>query len=141
MIPEELAKEALKKAPKTFDLYDRDGKYIATLGEGANIFAPGSAAIYMIDHRSKDVRPPLLEDLKNAVIITDYLKNVDAQSTMLVPDDLPPQVRDFSRLYVVIKYSKKPVVTGAFTVENIKFMFDMMKVIRDDFNKRPRALI
>jgi len=140
LIPEELAKEALKKAPKTFDLYDRDGKYIATLGEGANIFAPGSAAIYIIDHRSKDVRPPLLEDLKNAVIITDYLKNVDAQSTMLVPDDLPPQVRDFSRLYVVIKYSKKPVVTGAFKVENIKFMFNMMKVIRDDFNKRPWAI-
>lgn len=137
---ESLVKESLKKAPKEFALYDRDGKYVATLGQEARIFNPGSAAIYILDYGAKEVRPPRLKDLKDFVIVTDYLDNIDAQSTALVPSDVPDEVKDISRLYVVIKYSRKPVITGAFTIENLGFMLNLMKAVREDYNKRPWAI-
>lgn len=137
---ESLVKEALKKAPKEFALYDRDGKYVATLGQEARIFNPGSAAIYILDYGAKEVRTPRLKDLKDFVIVTDYLDNIDAQSTALVPSDVPDEVKDISRLYVVIKYSRKPVITGAFTIENLGFMLNLMKAVREDYNKRPWAI-
>ncbi|MEM2298905.1 MAG: trimethylamine methyltransferase family protein, partial [Thermofilaceae archaeon] len=58
LIPEELVREALLKAPRRFALYDRDGNYVATLGEGALIFNPGSAAVRILDYGAGEPRPP-----------------------------------------------------------------------------------
>ncbi|MCC6059043.1 MAG: trimethylamine methyltransferase family protein, partial [Thermofilum sp.] len=49
LVPEELVREALAKAPKRIELYDRDGRRVSTLGEGALVFNPGSAAIKLLD--------------------------------------------------------------------------------------------
>ena len=140
LVPEELVKEALSKAPRRFDLYDRDGDYVATLGNGALLFNPGSAAVKILDYGAGEPRPPTLEDLKRFVTLTDALEHIRAQSTALVPKDVPVDVSDAERLYVVLKYSKKPVVTGAFTVENLPLMVEMLAAVREDYRERPFAI-
>ncbi|MEM3849432.1 MAG: trimethylamine methyltransferase family protein, partial [Zestosphaera sp.] len=85
LIPEELVNEALRNTPKKFDLYDRDGRRVATLGEGALIFNPGSAAIKMLDYDSREPRTPTLEDLRDFTLVVEGLEYIDAQSTALVP--------------------------------------------------------
>lgn len=137
MIPESVIKEALSRVPSNFDLFDREGKKVTTIGSGSMLFDPGSAAIQILDYGNTVPRTPTLNDLKNVVILVDYLKNIGAQSTALVPDDVPLQIRDAVRLYVVLKYSSKPFITGAFTVANIRIMFEMMKAVRKDFDERP----
>lgn len=140
LIPEELVKESLRSVPKKFDLYDRDGKYIATLGEGAKIFNPGSAAIRILDYGARVSRPSTIEDLKKLVLVVDYLENIEAQSTALVPDDIPIPIRDIVRLYPILKYSRKPIITGTFTVENLSLMLEMLKIVREDAWRRPFAI-
>lgn len=140
LIPEELVKEALSKAPRRFDLYDRDGNRVATLGSGALLFNPGSAAVKILDYGAREPRPPALEDLKRFVILADALEHIGAQSTALVPKDVPVEVSDAERLYVVLKYSRKPVVTGAFTVENLPLMVEMLAAVREDYRERPFAI-
>jgi len=140
LVPEELVKEALSKAPRRFDLYDRDGNYAATLGNGALLFNPGSAAVKILDYGAGEPRPPTLEDLKRFVTLADALEHIGAQSTALVPKDVPVEVSDAERLYVVLKYSRKPVVTGAFTVENLPLMVEMLAAVREDYRERPFAI-
>ncbi|MCC6040084.1 MAG: trimethylamine methyltransferase family protein [Thermofilum sp.] len=140
LVPEELVREALAKAPKRIELYDRDGRRVSTLGEGALVFNPGSAAIKLLDFGSSEPRTPTLEDLRRFVVLADALDGVEAQSTALVPGDAPVEVRDAVRLYVVLKYSRKPVVTGAFTVENLPLMVEMLRAVREDYRERPFAI-
>ncbi|MEM1929801.1 MAG: trimethylamine methyltransferase family protein [Thermofilaceae archaeon] len=140
LIPEELVKEALLKAPRRFALYDRDGNYVATLGEGALIFNPGSAAVRILDYGAGEPRPPTLDDLRKFVTLADALEHIRAQSTALVPKDVPVEVSDAERLYVVLKYSRKPVVTGGFTVENVPLMVEMLAAVRPDYRERPFAI-
>lgn len=140
LIPEGLVTEALKTAPKRFDLFDRDGRRVATLGDGVCLFNPGSAAIKILDYGSREPRTPTLEDLKNLVVIAENLKYIEAQSTALVPGDVPIEIRDAVRLYPILKYSRKPIITGAFTVENLPVMLDMLKAVREDAWSRPFAI-
>ncbi len=140
LIPEELVFEALKNVPKRLELYDRDGRKVATLGDGALLFNPGSAAIKILDYNSREPRTPTLEDLKNLVVLVENLDYIDAQSTALVPGDVPIEIRDAVRLYPILKYSRKPIITGAFTVENLPMMLNMLKAIREDAWKRPFAI-
>ncbi|MCS7104323.1 MAG: trimethylamine methyltransferase family protein [Thermofilaceae archaeon] len=140
LIREELVGEALSKAPKRFDLYDREGERVATLGDGALVFNPGSAAVRILDYGAKEPRPPTLEDLRKFVVLADALDHLKALSTALVPSDVPVEVSDAERLYVVLKYSRKPVVTGGFTVENVPVMVDMLEAVRNDYREKPFAI-
>lgn len=137
LIPEEVVSEALKNAPKKIDLYDRDGKKVATLGEDAMIFNPGSAAIKILDYGALEPRTPTLEDLRNLVVVVENLEFIGAQSSALVPGDAPIEIRDAVRLYPILRYSRKPIVTGAFTAENMPVMLEMLKVVREDAWRRP----
>ena len=140
VLPESLVEDSLKTVPRRIRLYDREGNLVGVLGEGARIFDPGSAAIRILDYGSSEPRNPTLIDLKNLVTLVDALPGLRAQSTALVPSDVPVEVRDAVRLYVVLKYSTKPVVTGAFTVENLPLMVDMLASIREDYAEKPFAI-
>jgi trimethylamine--corrinoid protein Co-methyltransferase len=139
-IPEELVNEALRSAPRRIELYDREGRRVATLGESALLFCPGSAAVKLLDYGALEPRAPVMEDLRRLAVLVENLKFVDAQSTALVPGDVPLEIRDAVRLYPVFKYSRKPVVTGAFTAENLPLMLEMLRAVREDAWKRPFAI-
>ncbi|MCC6004619.1 MAG: trimethylamine methyltransferase family protein [Thermofilum sp.] len=140
LLPESLVEDSLKTVPRRIRLYDRDGNLVAVLGEGARVFNPGSAAIRILDYGATEPRSPTLADLKNLVVLADALQGLKAQSTALVPADVPAEVRDVVRLYVVLKYSSKPVVTGAFTVENLPLMVEMLASVREDYAEKPFAV-
>lgn len=140
LVCEELVKEALLKTPKSFSIYDREGRLTATLGEGAKVFNPGSAAVKILDYGSTEPRMPSLSDLRSFVKLADALEYIRGQSTALVPSDVPVEVSDAVRLYVVLKYSSKPVITGAFTIENLPLMIEMLAAVRADYRERPLAI-
>lgn len=137
LFSEDMVNESLKTVPHRIDLYNRDGNHVATLGEEALVFNPASAAIKILDFKSNEPRFPTLDDVKKLAILVDSLKNIDAQSTAVVPSDVPNSIKDAVRLYVILKYSNKPVITGAFTIENLGIMIDMLRVIREDYKKKP----
>jgi len=139
-IPENLVREAIAKAPKVVKLCSRDGKLCYELSEGRNTyFDVGSAAYYYIDWRTDEVRRPLSKDLADVAKVTDYLSNTHIMSTALVPADVPDVIADRWRMYVVAKYTTKPIDTGAFTVEGIPDAAKIMASVigEENVSKRP----
>jgi trimethylamine--corrinoid protein Co-methyltransferase len=66
-----------------------------------------------------------------------------AQSTAVVCNEIAKGIGDLYRLYLVLLHSKKPVVTGAFSVGTLQSMFDMLVIFsggRAELEAKPQAI-
>ncbi|MFQ6125294.1 MAG: trimethylamine methyltransferase family protein [Candidatus Heimdallarchaeota archaeon] len=140
---EERVKECLRKVPNSIKLYDRHGNLAMTM-EGDNVhYWPGSTAMKFLDSDGT-IREPMTDDLIRFIQLTDELPYMHAQSTSIVPSDIDERLADRYRLYLVLKYAKKPVDTGAFTTHGVKDMKDMLVAVREsygeDLSKKPLAV-
>jgi trimethylamine--corrinoid protein Co-methyltransferase len=142
-IPSNLVEESIRKAPSSFQLYSREGDVKYTVGGDNIIFNPGSSAIYFIDRKTRVMRRAKAKDLKDLVRLTDALKHIYAQSTAMVPSDVPDIISDLYRLYIILRNSTKPIITGAFTKEGLNDMKNMLEAVTSDSPKlkeTPRAI-
>lgn len=142
-IPEEVVRATLETVPKTFYLYNASGEPVVCYGGDSVHFDPGSSGVNVLDPETLEHRPSTSEDLIKVIKLTEMLPQYDAQSTALVCSDIPKDIGDIYRLYLVLLYSTKPVVTGAFSGKNIQAMFNLLAVTvggRDALAEKPRAV-
>jgi trimethylamine--corrinoid protein Co-methyltransferase len=128
-LSEDLVWRCVRSAPRQVTVFSQDGKPALNL-EGLNVyFDPGSAAIKILDAETGQVRAPITEDLIAFARVTDELAHMHAQSTALVPTDVPQAIADRYRLFLVLLHSRKPVVTGTFTREGFAIMEEMLLAV------------
>lgn len=125
-----LVEQALATAPPSFKLYDVGGKETHDFSGGQVYFTPGSAALNLLDFESSRMRRPKTADYVRYAKLVSRLNHLAAQSTALIPDDVPDPVSDSYRLYLSLLYGEKPVVTGTFTVESFALMRDLQLAVR-----------
>ncbi|MCG3195171.1 MAG: Glycine betaine methyltransferase [Thermoanaerobaculia bacterium] len=141
--PEAAVRQALGTVPARVCLFDRDGALAADLGGDRVHFDPGSAAIHILDPGTKRRRPPVTRDLCHLAWVTQACKNIAAQSTALVPSDVPESFGDRFRLHVALLNSKKPIVTGTFGTDAFDVMKRMLVAVRGSekaLTERPLAV-
>ncbi len=129
-IPGDLIDRALETAPRSFALYDVLGAKTHDFSGDTVHFTPGSAAINVLDHESGTIRRPHTADYVRYAKLVAGLKNIAAQSTALIPADVPEAISDSYRLFLSLWYCEKPVVTGAFTIESFEVMRSMQEAVR-----------
>jgi len=139
-IPRDLVESCLKKTPSRIVLYDRNSKPYAEIGGDNVYFNPGSAATKILDYENRKARSPRVEDLVKLIRLVDALEYLKLQSTALVPSDVPVELRDRIRLYIVLKNTIKPVVTGAFTVNGVYDMVKMLEIVLGNISRKPYAI-
>jgi trimethylamine--corrinoid protein Co-methyltransferase len=143
MFPRALVEKALADAPSSVVLHDRDGNEAAVL-EGDNVhFVPASSALRVLDRKTQEAREPKSADFIEYVKLADGLKNISYLSTAFIPKDIPQDMADAWRLYLVLAHSKRPVVSGAFTSFGVPRMGQIMAMFRegkDDLVRRPMAI-
>jgi trimethylamine--corrinoid protein Co-methyltransferase len=142
-IPETLVREALSTVPGQFHLYDRQGKQAVQYGGDTVQFDPGSSGINVLDPETGEHRPAQTPDLVRLVQVAEMLPQYDAQSTAVVCADVPEAIGDVYRLYLVLLYSNKPIVTGSFSVNTTGLMFDMLALVaggRQAMAQKPLAI-
>jgi len=143
LIPSHVVEKALELAPGNIKLYNGDGHVAMDLG-GYNVhYDPGSAAINFLDHSTGEVRKPVTKDFVEFIQIAEQLKYIDAQSTALICVDVPEEIADRYRLFLVLKYAKKPVITGAFSVDAPSVMYKMLCLMSggpEALREKPRAI-
>ncbi len=142
-IPRMVAENALKTVPQQFYLYDRDGNPTVNYGGDAVHFDPGSSGVHMLDAETLEHRPSYSADLVRLVKVAEMLPQYEAQSTAVVCNEIPKAIGDLFRLYLVLLYSRKPIVTGAFSVQTLQSMIDMLAVFaggRKELEQKPQGV-
>ncbi len=133
LFPTDVIDKAIASCPETFDLFDREGNYYTTIGGNNVHFTPASSGLKILDHRTQQTRLANTADFVEYVKITDQLENIAYLATAFsTNDDIEADVSDAWRLYLCLKHSKKPVVSGAFTEHGVPRMAEMMKLFRKD---------
>ncbi|MFU8796048.1 MAG: trimethylamine methyltransferase family protein [Dehalococcoidia bacterium] len=146
-ITRSLVEQSLRSAPSSVMLYDRSDRcepaVVLEQGNDKVHFNPGSSAPYVFDYRLRKIRKPKTKDLVDFAVLADALQYMDAQSTAMIPADVPAAVADRYRLFVVLRDSSKPVVTGTFGLDGLEAMKEMLVVVRGSeqaLRERPLAL-
>ena len=142
-IPADLARQAIETAPSSFYLYDADGRPVVHYGGDDVHFDPGSAAIKILDHGTKRSRSPVTADFVRFAKLADGLDALDGVATSLICADVPQEIADLYRLYLVLLHTHKPVITGAFAVETWGIMKDLLVAMtgsEETLAEKPRAV-
>jgi trimethylamine---corrinoid protein Co-methyltransferase len=141
--PRAVVEKALATTPSSITLYDRDGRESAVL-EGDRVhFVPASSALRILDRRTEQVREPMSADFVEYVQLANGLKNISYLSTAFIPKDIPQDMADAWRLYLVLSYSRRPIVSGAFTSFGVPRMGEIMARFRsgrEDLLRKPMAI-
>ena len=127
-LPEALVQQAIASVPSDFTLYNRDGQPTIHFGGQDVHFDPGSSGVHILDPETLEHRPSESADLIRIIKLAEMLPQYDAQSTAVVCNEIPKQIGDLYRLYLVLLYSKKPIITGAFSSRTTQAMIDMLAV-------------
>jgi len=142
-IPESVARKALETVPSQFFLYDREGNPKVQYGGDAVHFDPGSSGVNVLDPDTLEHKTSYTADLARIVKVAEMLPQYDAQSTAVVCNEVPKEIGDLYRLYVVLMHSQKPIVTGAFTNDTLHNMIDMLAIFtggREALAEKPQAV-
>lgn len=142
-IPEKAVRAALETVPKEFFLFDRRGNPKVQYGGDAVHFDPGSSGVHILDPETGEHKPSETKDLTRLVKVTEMLPQYDAQSTAVVCNEIPKEIGDLFRLYVVLMLSEKPIVTGSFSIKTLSAMIDMLAIYaggRTALTSKPQAV-
>jgi trimethylamine--corrinoid protein Co-methyltransferase len=129
-LPRQVCETCIASVPRQFTLYDRDGEQAFQVGGEGVHFNPGSAATLVYDFADKRIRKPATCDVIQFVRVTEALAAMDAQSTAIVPADVPQEVADRYRLFLALVYGRKPVITGTFSGDAFASMYEMLVAVR-----------
>lgn len=142
-IPESLVHQALDSVPGHFSLHNRSGEPAVEYGGDAVQFDPGSSGLHVLDPETLEHRSSQTPDLVRLIKVAEMLPQYEAQSTAVVCNEVPKEIGDLYRLYLVLLHSVKPIVTGAFSIRTTQFMFDMLAVFaggQEALAEKPQAV-
>lgn len=142
-LPENLVRKALESVPREFFLHSRSGEPAVHYGGGDVHFDPGSSCLNILDTKTQQPRPATSDDLARMVQVTEMLPEFAAQSTAMVCSDVPSEMGDWYRLLLVLWYSDKPIVTGAFSIPTLQTMMELLAADAagaEALKQKPRAI-
>lgn len=142
-VPKPIVLQALESAPKKFSLFTRDGQPAVHYGGDDIHFDPGSSCLNILDPDTGLPRLAKAADLVQLIEITEQLPEYAAQATAMVANDVPEDIGDFYRLLLVLWYSNKPVITGAFSGPTLQAMLDLLAADAGgpkQLKQKPRAV-
>ncbi len=142
-IPEKVIRKALDSTVAEFHLYDRNGRPAVHYCGNTVHFDPGSSGVHILDPETLEHKTSYTFDLIRVVKVAEMLPEYAAQSTAIVCNEIPKAISDLYRLYIVLLYSQKPIVTGSFSVRTLPAMFDMLAVFaggRQALAEKPQAI-
>jgi trimethylamine--corrinoid protein Co-methyltransferase len=109
-IPAKRVEWALRAAPKSILLHDREGRPALPLQRGRVFFGPGSDCLYVLDHRSAERRLAKLRDVEEAARLADGLPNIDFQMSAFLPSDVPPEKANQAQMLAMLENGSKPIL-------------------------------
>ena len=80
--------DALAGIPRTFEVFDREGRYAFTLGDGTPRVAAGHNAVFWVDTETGETRASTVADVELFAKICDRLEHIDVLGIPVMPQDV-----------------------------------------------------
>ncbi|MBD3305759.1 trimethylamine methyltransferase [candidate division KSB3 bacterium] len=139
-IPIGLSEWAVRTAPSTILLYDRNGTKKLSLGERRTYFGPGPTNTYHIDPDTEERRKPTLQDTQNVAKVCDALPNIDFVQDLGTPGGVTPTLADVHIFSTLVRNTTKPIVHWGFDIDQYQDIVDIAAAVvggLDNLQKRP----
>jgi trimethylamine--corrinoid protein Co-methyltransferase len=140
-IPSSLVEEAIRKAPKEIVLCGRNPKFDLKLpSKDFTFIATSGFATFMRDFETGEKRMTKTSDLRDFVILADYLSEVDFFWPIVAPTELPPPVQTVHGLAVSFEHTEKHVQHEALSEKEAKWQIKLASAVVGDeekLKKRP----
>jgi len=128
-IPSFLIEKGLQTVPKSFQVYDMKKNVSIKMFDDNVAFRPGATALNIIDPVTNEYRPPKTIDLVKWIKMVDGVSVIEAQSGSMNCVDVPREVADSYRYYLMLKFSNKPACGGAYTIEGWNVMKELLLTV------------
>jgi trimethylamine--corrinoid protein Co-methyltransferase len=128
-IPSSLVERALAMAPHGVTLYDRHGEPAMPVTGYRSFFGPGSDCLHIIDHRSGERRPPVLQDVIEGTILCDGLENIDFLMSLFLPVDVDRGTADRYQMEVMLNHTTNPIIFVTYEMSGTLDAVKMAEVV------------
>ena len=128
-IPRRLVERALETAPRRIVLHDRSGRPALPLEGTRTFFGPGSDCPRIVDHRSGERRPAVLDDVRDAARLCDALPNIDFVMSLFIPSDAPPALADRLQFEAMLHNTTKPIVFVTYEMSGCAEVVEMAEAV------------
>ncbi|MAF85956.1 MAG: trimethylamine methyltransferase [Dehalococcoidales bacterium] len=124
-IPNKLVMDAIEKAPKKIDVYDRDGRLAMTLETDSVYFGTGSDCVNTIDLETGERRSCTKQDIARLTRFCDALPNIDFLMSFGVAGDSPEISRFVHQYEAMLLNSSKPCLVPGSNRQDVRTVIDM----------------
>jgi trimethylamine--corrinoid protein Co-methyltransferase len=109
LFDDQIVQRALSTVPSHMVLYDRNGNVAVDTGDVIPRFCPGINCTDVLDHRTGEIRPCLLDDISKTARVCQKLTHIDVIGNLGNPSDIAFEEQAFSAVRVLVENSIKPL--------------------------------
>jgi trimethylamine--corrinoid protein Co-methyltransferase len=130
--------DALSHIPATFDVFDREGTFAFTLGDGVPKIAAGHNAVFWVDTETGQTRSSRVSDVELFARICEKLETIHMIGIPVMPQDVPhPKASLLYGVRAVIENSKKPIYFSTDSLTVNRAIIEMARVaFKGDFKNQ-----
>ncbi len=128
-IPPWLVEECIRSAPPRITIYNRKGEE-AMLLEGRKIyFGMGTDLTMTYDLYTGELRPSVLQDVRNMARVADACEHIDFLASMALPHDVPTNAMYVECVKAQMENSTKPIFFTAGGREDLEYILRMAEAV------------
>ena len=127
-LPPDLIEKTIATVPRKILLYDRDGNLSVDTGSKVSSYCPGHNCVRILDFRTGELRPCLLEDIRETARLCEQLPNIDMVGSLGYPSEIRPEDEVVETTKVMYENCSKP---AALLAHDDEIQKRMMTAIAD----------
>lgn len=128
---------AIQAAPSTYDVFNRSGEKVFTLGEGPARFGNGVTNLFYQDPATDMLHPFSRNFMETSVRLAQSLSEYDVISTLGIIRDMPPEIADLYAVLEMVANSTKPLVLLISDEKLFPQVLRLLETIHGEVGNRP----
>ncbi len=128
-IPSGMVERAFTTVPKRVVLCDRYGNRVMPVEGDRCYYGPGSDTLHLIDHTTGERRKPVLDDVRQGMILCDALPNIDFVMSLVIPTDVDQALADRYQMEAMLKFTTKPILFVTYDAPGCRDAVEMAEAV------------
>ena len=126
--PPEVVEWAIRSAPATIDIYDRQGNPAFTLGRDRTRFGIGVTTLFYQEPQHDDLLPFQRQHMRDMVRLGQRLPRFDVISTVGIIQDVEAHIADLYMSLEMVANTTKPLVILVSNEERFNDVLDLLEI-------------